>query len=301
MLEKHNGTTWFFEDLYPDHTFGFEVSTVLVPERNTSFQKLMVLDTPRFGRVLILDGVVQLTELDECAYHETMAHSALFLHLNPKKILIIGGGDCGIAREVLKHPSVESVHLVEIDPQVVQVAKEYLPFLTQGTVDDPRLKFHFVDATTIDTLFLEGEFDVALLDTTDDSNVATPLFQGEFTEKVFRSLAPDGVMIRLGGSLFFQSGEVGKLFHDAAEVFGSKHVSLLSFAGAATYYGGPFSVVLTSKKLLLDTEWEQLHTRIIDRFRVSKVETRWYSPAIHRATRVIPSLLMDGLGCRSNQ
>lgn len=288
MLEQRNGKTWFFEDLYADNTFGFEVSRVVVPERDTGFQKLMVLDTPRFGRVLVLDGIVQLTEMDECVYHETMAHSALFSHPNPKNILIVGGGDCGIAREVLKHRSVESVHLVDIDPQVTEVAKEYFPFLTQGVSDDPRLVFHFEDATRIDTLFPDGGFDVALLDTTDDTNVATPLFQGAFSKKIFQILGNDGVMARLGGSLFFQMNEVEKLLRDSAEVFGMGDVSVLSFAAAATYYGGPFAVITACKRVPTDPEWEKVS--LDERFRSSGVLTRWYSPDTYRAARIIPSI-----------
>lgn len=277
MLTYFKGRNlWFFEDLYKNHTFGFEVRDVLVPEYHTGIQKLMVLDTPRFGRVLILDGIVQFAEFDEFVYHETMAHTAMFNHANPRKVLIVGGGDYGIAREVLKHSSVELVYVVDIDPEVTRIAEQYFPTLTKGARGDERLVFMHRDATQIDVLFKKNYFDVALLDTTDNVNAAVPLFKGIFTRKVHDALTESGIMIRLAGSLFFQKSEVVRVKQDTELVFGKDKTEIVPFTGAAAYYGGPFALVMARKG-----NGKASFLEICNRYEHSGIQTKLYSPGTH--------------------
>ena len=140
-LVKRGKDLWFYEDLYSDVTYGFKVKRVVVPEKLTGFQKLMILDTERFGRVLVLDGIVQLTEEDEGIYHEWIAHWPIFALNRPAKhVLIIGGGDCGVAREVLRHRSVQKVTMVEIDRLVCDLTRQYMPSVCAGVYEDPRFK-----------------------------------------------------------------------------------------------------------------------------------------------------------------
>lgn len=271
MLTTQNGKNWFFEELYSDNTFGFEVSEVLVPEYNTGFQKLMVLNSPRFGKVLALDNIVQFAEFDEYVYHESMAHTALFSHKNPEKILIIGGGDCGVAREVLKHPSVTEVTIIDIDPEVTKVVAQHFPTLSQPTLHDPRLTILHEDASHIDTMFEPNTFDVILMDTTDNIGNAVPLFQGHFTEKVHVLLTTDGILLRLGGSRFLQPDELHEVTKDTTRVFGDVNVLHVTFTGVATYYGGPFSLVIAGKNVTPHVFFEGKE----------QIQTRWYSESIH--------------------
>ncbi len=247
MLTQYKGKLWFFEDLYPDNTFGFEVSDVVVPEYDTGFQKLIVLDTPRFGKVLILDNIVQFSELDEYIYHESMAHTALFSHTDPKRVLIIGGGDGCIAREVLKHKCVESVTIVDIDPEVTKVIQKQFDTISQKTFSDPRLTVLHEDATNIDSRFTTESFDIIFMDTTDNISNATPLFHGHFTEKVHSLLSTSGICIRLGGSHYLQREEIEILNKDMETAFGNDNVRKIIFSAPATYYGGPFVLLIACK------------------------------------------------------
>lgn len=274
MLTNHKEGQWFFEELYPDHGFGFEVSEVLVPEYDTGFQKLMVLNTPRFGKVLVLDNIVQFTEFDEYFYHESIAHTALFSHENPRRVLIVGGGDCGVAREVLKHDSVEELTIIDIDPEVTKISKQHFPSVSHDALDDPRLTILHEDASRIDTLFEPHTLDVILMDTTDNIGNAVPLFQGTFTEKVHSLLSPDGILIRLGGSKLLQAEEVQAVTDDTMRVFGEGRVQHVSFCGVATYYGGPFILVMAGKS---EISSPKLNNR-------EAVQTKWYSETTHHAT-----------------
>lgn len=277
MLTHYNGKPWFFEELYHDNNFGFEVSEVLVPEYDTGFQKLMVVDTPCFGKVLILDNIVQFAEFDEYIYHESMAHTALFSHECPKDVLIIGGGDLCIAREVLKHSCVESVTVIDIDPEVTKVAKEHFGNLIGIALHDSRLTVLHEDATKVDSMFEPESFDVILMDTTDNVGNAVSLFQGLFTMIVRALLKDDGILVRLGGSLFLQQKEVVGVAEDTACVFGEKNVSLFHFSAVATYYGGPFALVIAGKG-----------DEPIPKDREQDFVTRWYWRVMHYATFVSP-------------
>jgi spermidine synthase len=271
MLTEFNAKKWFFEELYSDHTFGFEVSEVLVPEYETGFQKLAVLNTPRFGKVLVLDYVVQFTEFDEYFYHESVAHTALFSHENPRNILIIGGGDCGVAREVLKHTTIEKVTIIDIDPDVTKISKQYFPSVSNTALNDPRLTILHEDASNIGTLFTENSFDVIIMDTTDNIGNAIPLFQGDFTGKIHKLLTRDGILIRLGGSKFLQADEVQGVTNDTIRVFGNDNVSHVTFCGVATYYGGPFVLVMAGKS--------EFPSRKFNSGEV--VQAKWYSETTH--------------------
>ncbi|QQR65173.1 fused MFS/spermidine synthase [Candidatus Kaiserbacteria bacterium] len=280
MLTEFRGKQWFFEELYSDHTFGFEVSDVLVPEYNTGFQKLMVLNTPRFGKVLVLDNVVQFAEFDEYFYHESMAHTALFSHENPQNVLIIGGGDCGVAREVLKHHTVEKVTIVDIDPHVTEISKLHFPSASHAALNDSRLTILHEDASHIDTLSEQNTFDIILMDTTDNTGNAVPLFQGAFTDKIYSLLTTNGILMRLGGSRLLQANELQAVSRDTIRVFGNDNVLNVTFCGAATYYGGPFSLVIAGKNAPLTSGHKNANL----------IQANWYSESqrVHMLSQVIP-------------
>src|SRR5690625_3349175 len=155
---------WFTEKQTPAVGLTCKIERTLVEER-TPFQHLAILETEQFGRMLVLDGMVQTTELDEFVYHEMLAHVALSTHPRPERVAIIGGGDGGTVREVLRHPSVKEAVLVEIDGRVVEACREHLPSIS-GALDDPRVRVVVADGVR-HVRDAKGEYDVILIDSTE--------------------------------------------------------------------------------------------------------------------------------------
>jgi spermidine synthase len=175
---------WFQEDLFPDIAYGFRVSAILHQE-TSAWQEILVLDTPALGKVLVLDGIVQCAQKDEAIYHEMLAHSGVFLRLalgTPEtglEVLVVGGGDGGVARECLKHDRVAGVTVVDIDPRVRETVLMHFPELPAGAYDDPRLRAVDADAAG----FVRGQrnrFDLIVADTPDPVGAAKPLFGRDF-------------------------------------------------------------------------------------------------------------------------
>lgn len=282
-LEKRNNKLWFFEDLYNDTAYGFEVSKIIVPRTKTKFQELMILDTPRFGKILILDEIVQFTEEDEAIYHEMMAHWPLFCHPNPKNVLIIGGGDGGVLREVCKHKNVKKIYLVEIDKQVVKVCQKYLPKIANGAFEDKRVRVFYTDAAEFvkDT---KEKFDVVIMDTTDPIGPAKSLFSAEFILDTYKILDDGGVLIRQAGSIILQPYELRGSWKQIEIVFGKKNVKTLLIS-STTYFGGPFSLVAAIKG---SYNFDKLNTETETKYLKSKIKTFWYSNRIHQASQILP-------------
>ncbi len=152
----------------------------------TKYQTLELVDTNEFGRVLILDGITQAAQKGECYYHEPMVHPAMCTHPRPRRVLVIGAGDGGIVREVLKYPCVMSVDLAEIDEGVIAFSRQYLPSVNQGAFDDPRVRIHITDGRD----FVEknpGRFDMVIMDMTDPFGPAKFLYTKDFFRSVKRS------------------------------------------------------------------------------------------------------------------
>lgn len=169
-----------------------QISGELIFEKQTKYQNMSIMDVNLFGRCLVLDNITQLAEKDEYLYHESIVHPAMLAHPNPKKILVIGGGDGGTLREVFRHP-VEKVTFIELDPEVVDVCKKHLPSLSNGAFEDPRLEMKFEDGRE----FLQNsseKWDVIILDLTDPTGPSRKLFTKEFYEIVKAHLNPGGIV-----------------------------------------------------------------------------------------------------------
>ena len=243
-LVKKGKDLWFFEDLYTDTTYGFKVSKVIVPETDTGFQKLMILETDRFGRVLVLDGIVQLTEEDEGIYHEWIAHWPIFALNRPAKhVLIIGGGDCGVAREVLRHKSVEKVTMVEIDRMVCDLCRKHMPSVSEGVYEDPRFKLIIGDGAEV-IRQMKGKCDVIVIDSTDPIGPAQSLFNTDFYQSVYDALVEGGITIHQTGALILQPFEAPGSWRQIERSFDD--VRVVQFANVS-YMGGPFSLTAGSK------------------------------------------------------
>ncbi|MDD8025308.1 MAG: polyamine aminopropyltransferase [Acidobacteriota bacterium] len=273
-LITKDGKLYFFEDLYPDLTYGFEVSNVLVPETDTGFQKLMILETNRFGKVLVLDGIVQLTEEDEGIYHEWISHWPLFSLAKPgENVLIIGGGDCGVAREVLRHDSVRALTMVEIDKAVVDLCRRHIPSVMSGVFEDPRFRLEFCDGAE----FIRARkkaFDVIIIDSTDPIGPARSLFNTDFYRNVYEALKDGGIAIHQTGALILQPYECPGSWRQMERIFDS--VRVVQFTNVS-YMGGPFSLTAGSRG---KTVFQAKPSQIQNRFKQSGIKTRWYSPDI---------------------
>ncbi|OGX39926.1 MAG: spermidine synthase [Omnitrophica WOR_2 bacterium RIFCSPHIGHO2_02_FULL_68_15] len=248
----------------------------------TGFQRMQILDTEAYGRALVLDGVVQTTERDEHIYHEMMTHVPLIAHPRPRRVLVIGGGDGGIAREVLRHPTVEAVTMVEIDPDVIKACKRHLPNICGRAFSDRRLQVIVEDGAKF-VRTTDQRFDVAIVDSPDPIGPATVLFAMEFYRNVARVLRGPGIMVRQTGSLFLQPTEIVEADRRLRRVFA--HVAPY-VAAIPTYIGGFFGFLLASNQVQpLRATPAQLETR----YRRARLACQYYNPAIHRACFALPA------------
>ena len=203
-------------DPFSPIVYSYPGVTLLYQERSP-YQEITVLRHPYFGNVLVLDGVVQLTERDEFLYHEMLVHPALHVHPEPRLVLIIGGGDGGSLREALKYPTVQRVNVVEIDERVVEVSQRFLPGLSQGFTD-PRVEVVHQDGTR----FVEKPptlYDVIIVDSTDPVGPAERLFSAEFYRAASNALTPHGLLVTQSESLLFHQSFVAEVQRRLRESF----------------------------------------------------------------------------------
>ena len=214
-------------------------------QRRSAFQDIKVLESGFFGRMLALDDVVQLTQRDEFLYHEMLAHVPLHAHPNPERVLIVGGGDGGTLREVLKHPSVGHVKLVELDAEVIEVAKAYLPDLA-GSFASPRVELHVGDGAQYLTETQE-HIDVILVDSTDPVGQAAKLFYRGFFAAARKVLRKGGIIAVQSESLHYHANHVRQVQDELSSVFAS--VALYG-TSIATYAGNWWTFSMASDEAL---------------------------------------------------
>jgi len=274
----------FRERLYTNISLGLECE-VIVREHKTPFgQKLALYLHTVLGHVLVLDGNIQWMEKDEAIYHETMAHWPMNAVAAPRRVLVVGGGDLGVARELVKYPTLEQVDVVDIDPEVREVTLKYVPHIAGNAPTDPRVRKFDVDAVHFVAEAAGGEYDVVILDTTDEVNVATPLFGDTFQREVYRVLTEGGLMVRVAGSVFLQEGEVRKTLALARRLFGEGSVGLLTLP-TMMYLGCFFGIVAAVKK----GKFSATPVRPIDSVQLQPLrwyDERWHSVVAERSAYV---------------
>ena len=209
MNQFKNG--WFTElsEAWPGLAQSYEVEKEILHEKS-DYQDIVIFKAKKTGLTMALDGAIQTTELDEFAYHEMMSHVVLYSHPNPQKVLIIGGGDLGVAREVLKHKCVELVDLCDIDSKVTEYSEKYLPHLTATAKQDPRLHVMFQDGAK----YMESKqsfYDIIITDSSDPIGPAESLFNQAYYEKVFKALRPGGIICSQGESMWLHPDLILKL------------------------------------------------------------------------------------------
>ncbi|MCB1717886.1 MAG: polyamine aminopropyltransferase [Candidatus Competibacteraceae bacterium] len=278
----------FTEVLYDDYGQLFGVDEVFF-EHRTDHQHLLIFRNSRFGRVMTLDGVVQTTERDEFIYHEMLAHTPILAHGKARRVLIVGGGDGGMLREVCRHQSVEHITQVEIDASVVEMSKQHLPKHSQGAYDDPRLELVIADGMRY-VREASDTFDVIISDSTDPIGPGEVLFTQDFYAACQARLNPGGVLVTQNGVPFMQLAEVKSTAQRLAKTFADWH-----FYGAAvpTYIGGIMTFAWASD----DATLRQVPLATLqERYQAAGIKTRYYNPAIHQAAFALPQYILEAIG-----
>ncbi|GAB2190967.1 polyamine aminopropyltransferase [Sessilibacter sp. MAH1] len=275
------------ETLYNAWGQSFAVDKVLF-EEHTEHQHLIIFKNALYGRVMALDGVIQTTEADEFVYHESLTHVPILAHGNAKKVLIIGGGDGGILREVCRHTSVESITMVEIDNAVVEMSKEYLPNHSQGAFDDPRLNLVINDGARF-VAETSDKFDVIISDSTDPIGPGEVLFTQDFYGSCKNCLNPGGVLVTQNGVPFMQADELVNTYRRQSSHF-KDHTFYM--AAIPTYVGGAMAFSwATDNEALRQVSLDELR----DRFQTAHFESKYYTPELHLGAFALPAYLVKQL------
>jgi spermidine synthase len=284
MAEKR----WIPETLFDPEGFrmSFQVEKVLY-EMQTEHQHLVLFQHKFFGKVLMLDGATQVTTKDEFVYHEMMTHVPIFAHGRAKEVLIVGGGDCGIAEEALKHKSVERLTQVEIDESVIEFSKEHFPEFTKPVFADKR--FHSViDDGMKYVATTDRRFDVIIVDSTDPQGPGKILFSPKFYAACKRCMKPGGVMVTQNGVPILQSGELTAGIAKFRKLFADGYCYV---AAIPTYVGGHMAMGwATDNKALRATPLKT----IADRYKkAGRFKTRYWTPEVHQAAFALPRFIRD--------
>ncbi|MEM5779876.1 MAG: polyamine aminopropyltransferase [Lawsonibacter sp.] len=279
---------WYSEYHTPGARFSIKVNSQLHHE-TSEYQQISVFDSPEFGRFLTLDGIMMLTERDEFIYHEMITHPALAVRPDVRHVLVIGAGDGGVARELIKYDGIEQIDVVEIDRRVVAVCQEYLPKTACG-FDDPRVRLHFEDGLKF-IRKKEQAYDLIIVDSTDPSGPGEVLFTKEFYGNCLKALRGDGLMVNQHESPFYaEDAKETRMAHRRIDqVF---PVSRVYQAHIPTYPSGHWLFGFASKGLdpirsLRAEDWGRLD-----------IATRYYNTELHRGAFFLPNyvkeLLADG-------
>ncbi|MFK3973807.1 polyamine aminopropyltransferase [Pseudomonas sp. NPDC087358] len=280
------------ETLYEGYGQRFRIEKML-HEVRTEHQHLVIFQNPRMGRVMALDGVIQTTEADEFIYHEMLTHVPILAHGLAKRVLIIGGGDGGMLREVAKHGTVEHITMVEIDGTVVDMCKEYLPNHSKGAFEDSRLNLVIDDGMRF-VATTEEKFDVIISDSTDPIGPGEVLFSENFYQACHRCLNEGGILVTQNGTPFMQLSEVQTTAGRMNGLFADWHFYQ---AAVPTYIGGAMTFAWGStntqyRKISLDT--------LRQRFAGSGIVTRYYNPEVHLGAFALPQYVLQAVSKPSN-
>ena len=276
---------WFSEKHTDDVKFSIRVDRQVYSGKS-DFQRLDVFDSYQFGRFLTLDGYMMLTERDEFIYHEMIVHTPMAVHPNVKDVLVIGGGDGGVLRELSKYKTIEHIDLVEIDEAVINVCKEYLPFTACG-FDDPRVTVHVADGIK----YVRGKsdmYDLIIVDSTDPFGPGEGLFTKEFYGNCYRALHEDGILVNQHESPFYENdAEAMKRMH--RHISAGFPISRVYQAHIPTYPSGHWLFGFASKKYhplkdLHEDEWNSLG-----------LDCRYYTTKLHQGAFYIPKYVEDML------
>lgn len=273
---------WFQDSIEFGHgcSIRIKIKNILYNSRS-QYQEIAILETEKLGRMLVIDGITMLTEWDEYAYHEMITHVPLLVHQKPSRILVIGGGDGGTVREILKHPEVEVVHVCEIDEEVVNACRRYLPSLA-SSFDDPRVNIFYEDGARFVTEQSES-YDIIIVDSTDPLGPGQILFQKDFYENLKRALSKEGIAVTQCESIFLHQHVIKGVFSFARQLF-----PILGYYNTMvpTYPSGVIGFFFCSLK--------RDPLRDIEGGRVERLkELKYYTSEVHRSSFTLPRFAAD--------
>ena len=273
----------FLESPAPGVEFAYEGE--LLHAEESAFQRIEIYEHPTFGRTLVLDGAVQTSERDEFLYHEMLVHVPLFCHPEPRRVLVIGGGDGGTLRRVLEHPTVAEAVMVEIDPRVTALSREYMPSIAGDVWDDPRAKVLFEDGNAY--VHADGEpFDAIIVDSSDPVGPGIVLFETPFYARCRSRLNPGGVFAAQVGSPIYFQDELRMAHRNASSAFEDVRIYL---GHVTTYPGVAWAYMLCGEQLVIDG------AAAADRAADRKIETRYWTPELHAGAFALPGIVRDAL------
>eukprot|EP00183_Erythrolobus_madagascarensis_P000223 CAMPEP_0185847796 /NCGR_PEP_ID=MMETSP1354-20130828/2925_1 /TAXON_ID=708628 /ORGANISM="Erythrolobus madagascarensis, Strain CCMP3276" /LENGTH=292 /DNA_ID=CAMNT_0028548127 /DNA_START=133 /DNA_END=1011 /DNA_ORIENTATION=+ len=270
---------WFREKavLWPGQGLSLQVDEVLYTGRS-KFQDVLVFRSVSHGVVLVLDGVIQVTERDEFSYQEMITHVAMFTHENPKRVLVVGGGDGGVLREVLRHSTVEEAYLCEIDEDVISVSKKHLPSMS-CSYDDPRVTVKIMDGAEF-MLQHREYFDVIITDSSDPVGPADVLFKPPYFEKMNDALREGGVLCSQGECVWLHLELIKPMLTACRNIFPQVDYA---YTTIPTYPSGQIGFVLCAKSA--QTQFRSPARTPSDEMQAA---LRYYNPRIHQAAFVLP-------------
>ncbi len=276
---------WFSEFHTKDVKHSLRVTRHLYAKKS-DYQQIDIFETPEFGRVLVLDGNVMLTERDEFIYDEMITHVPMAVHPNIRDILVIGAGDGGVVRELTRYDRVRRIDLVEMDPQVVEACREFLPG-NACRMDDRRVHIHFENALRF-IRSREAAYDLIIVDSTDPFGPSEGLFTREFYGSCFNALREDGIMVNQQGSPFYtEDAEAMQRSHK--RIVNTFPISKVYQAHIPTYAAGYWLFGFASKK------YHPINDLNAENWSALNLRTRYYTPRLHVGAFALPAFLEDML------
>jgi len=274
---------WFSEPHTPNVKLSIRVERQLY-SGESDFQRIDVFESPEFGRFLVLDGYIMLTEKDEFIYHEMMVHVPMAVHPHVRRVLVIGAGDGGVVRELTKYPEIEQIDLVEIDEQVIHVCREFLPEIS-CKLDENRVHIYYEDGLRF-VRAREDAYDLIIVDSTDPFGPGEGLFTREFYGNCYKALKEDGIMVNQHESPFYDNDrEACKRMHrHISEGF---RISKVFQAHIPTYPSGHWLFGFASKKYhpikdIREDEWNKLG-----------IKTKYYTTKLHKGAFYLPKYVEE--------
>jgi len=290
---KYTRDVWF-TDKDANQALSLRYTGEVLFRKESPYQRVSVLDTHAYGKMLTIDNMVMCTEKDEHHYHEMISHPAILAHGNAKNILVIGGGDGGTVREILKHDDVEKVTMVEIDETVIEACREHLPSIS-SELNNPKLNLIVGDGIDFVKNAKEGEYDLIMVDGSDPVGPAEGLFTDEFYSNCKKALANNGLLVAQGESPMFNGKVFVELNQCLSHIFGEEKVKTMLFY-IPTYPTGMWSFQIASKG---DINPLTLDEKKITAF-VEKHELNYYNEEIHKAAFAMPNFVKKLLKAEVN-
>lgn len=270
---------WFSEPHTPNVKLSIRVDEQLY-SGHSEFQRIDVFESQEFGRFLVLDGYIMLTEKDEFIYHEMIVHVPMAVHPNVKKVLVIGAGDGGAIRELARYPEIEHIDLVEIDEQVIQVSRQFLP-RTSCKLDDERVHIYYEDGLRF-VRSRENEYDLIIVDSTDPFGPGEGLFTKEFYGNCYKALKEDGIMVNQHESPFYEADAMACM-RAHKRIVESFPISRVYQAHIPTYPSGHWLFGFASKK------YHPVHDLDAERWNARELDTLYYTPRLHEGAFCLPA------------